>query len=87
MSLADLVSGQEAKGPRGVGDHVALGARVETRRGVSEPVQPDAEDAEVLEAGDKQLLVCSAIAELLAGAVKYRDLAHPAPVPRSSQDE
>ena len=32
-----LVGGQELEGPRRVGDHVALGARVQTRRGVAEP--------------------------------------------------
>ena len=45
------------------------------------PVEPDAEDSKVLEAGDEQLLVCSPITKFLTGAIKYWDLAHSAPVP------
>ena len=45
------------------------------------PVETDTEDSKVLEAGDKQLLVCSPITKFLTGAIKYWDLAHSAPVP------
>ena len=35
---AHLVCGQELECPRWVGDHVTLGARVQTCRGVAEPI-------------------------------------------------
>ena len=51
------------------------------------PVETDTEDSKVLEAGDKQLLVCSPITKFLTGAIKYWDLAHSAPVPVKENSE
>lgn len=51
----------------------------------SAPVQPDAEDPKVLETSDKELLVCSPVAELFTGSVKYWHLTHSASVPNNKK--
>ena len=76
----DLVSGQKSEAARRVGDHISLGAGIETGGGVPEPVQTNTQHTKVLETGDKQFLIRAPITQLLTWTIKYWHLAHPASV-------
>ena len=76
----DLVSGKESEAAGWIGDHISLGAGIETGGGVPEPVQSNTQHTKVLQTGDEQFLISAAITKFLTGTIKYWHLTHPASV-------